>query len=413
MHWRIPILKTRVQVDKKITKEVRALRSSGNVCMHVRGVARTDGRVMREATALKDAGFVVTILDIENDLTRPVEEDIRGIHVRHIIKPDWLIPVHFGLRRFIRSTQKFVYTTLQLIHTPTDVYHAHDDNALIPCSIAALWHRKPLVFDAHEFPLSCMRGYWLKKVSSYLFVLIVKRCSGVITVSSPIAQEICKLYHLSEVTLVRNIPVYQQPLTSDRLRQFLNLGPDVRIALYQGYLQEDRSLDTLVRAATFLEENIVLVLMGKGVGAMPARLEAIIAEEGLGKQVRIIPPVPYTELLEWTASADIGLIVYAPDYSINIQMCLPNKLFEYLMAGLPVLASQLDAIADILRTYEVGRIVPSLAPSDIGTAINTIMAESASRAYMHKKALSIVKNELCWEKECQHLVQLYQRILGR
>jgi glycosyltransferase involved in cell wall biosynthesis len=202
-------------------------------------------------------------------------------------------------------------------------------------------------------------------------------------------------------------------LKSDRLRQFLNLEPAVQIALYQGNLQDNRSLDTLVRAATFLEKNIVIVLMGKGVGSTQVHLEALIASEGVGDRVKIIPPVPYAELLEWTASADIGLITYSPNHSTSVRLCLPNKLFEYLMAGLPVLASPLDAVAELLKTYEVGQIVSSLAPCDIGAAISGMLADSAARMRMHYKTLEITRHELCWEKECQHLIRLYQSILKR
>src|SRR5205085_10514183 len=111
--------------------------------MHVRGVVRTDGRVMRAATALVEAGFAVTILDIEDDLTRAVEDDIGGIHVKHIMKSGSLKPVRFGPFRLIRSTQMLVYIRLQLIRIPAHVYDAHDDNAFARSYLEAQWHYKP------------------------------------------------------------------------------------------------------------------------------------------------------------------------------------------------------------------------------------------------------------------------------
>src|SRR5205085_48839 len=160
-------------------------------------------------------------------------------------------PVRFGPFRLIRSTQKLVYITLQLIRIPADVYHAHDDNALAPCYIAARWHHKPLIFDAHEFPLIEMKEqHWWSVLLTRLFTHMVKRCAGIITVSSPIAQEI------------RNLPVYQAPSKSDRLRRYLSLDSNARIALYQGNMDSKRGLDKLVRAATFLDRNVVIVMMG-------------------------------------------------------------------------------------------------------------------------------------------------------
>lgn len=383
------------------------------VCMHVRGTARTDERVMREAAALQYANFVVTILDIEEDLLCPTEEGIRGIHVKHIRKPNWLKPVASRPLRLLLSVQKVVYTTVKLIQTPTDVYHAHDDNALAACYIAALWHRKPLILDAHEFPLNnIIHKRWLNMLVTGLFGLMVRRCTEIITVSPSIVQEMYRLYHVSNVSLVRNIAYYQKPLKSRRLHQYLNLRSDIRIALYQGNLQDNRNLDTLVRAGAFVAEDIVIVLMGKGIGATQARLEALILDEGVGNRVKIIPPVPYAELLQWTASADIGLITFAPNYSTSIRMCLPNKLFEYLIAGLPVLATPLDAVTEILKRYDVGQIVSSLSPADIGTAIEAMLAEKRPLARMHHNALAAAQKELCWEQERLRLIHLYRNIMS-
>ncbi len=116
-------------------------------------------------------------------------------------------------------------------------------------------------------------------------------------------------------------------------------------------------------------------------------------------------------MLDWTASADIGLIVYRPEHSQNVQMCLPNKLFEYLMAGLPILASRLDAVSDIIATYDVGQIVPALTEEAIGTAINAMLADHVALARMRCNALEAARETLCWEKESQQLLCLYQRVL--
>src|SRR5205085_12652343 len=120
---------------------------------------------------------------------------------------------------------------------------------------------------------------------------IVRRCAGVITVSSPIAQEMCRRHHISQVALVRNVPRYQVVPKSDRLRQYLGLGPEVRIALYQGNIQPDRRLDRLVHAAVCLEQDTVIVLMGKAVKETLMELEALARREGVGDRIKIVPPI--------------------------------------------------------------------------------------------------------------------------
>jgi glycosyltransferase involved in cell wall biosynthesis len=385
--------------------------------MHVLREARNDVRAMRAASALVEAGCMVSIFDVESDSSRSEEEELAGISLQHM-------SVHrsFGATRFERGTLfkaalLFLRSILRLLQTPADIYHACEVTALPACYIAARLRRKPLIFEAYELPLGdrplSAMGRGRRLIHSMLTILLahmVPRCAGVIAVSPPIVQEIRNRYAISRVSLIRNVPPNRVVAKSDRLRQLLGLGSQVRIALYQGYLQPDRSLELLVRAAAFLEPDIVIIMMGKGIGTTKEQLEALIASEGVAERVKIIPPVPYEELLDWTASADVGLIVCSPDYAPNISMLLPNKLFEYLMAGLPVLASQLDAVAEVLETYDVGRVVSSLAPAAVGAAINAMLEDPSALARMREHALAAAQQEFCWEKEKNMLIDLYQDV---
>ena len=384
------------------------------VCMHVTHVTNRDYRVMREATALVEAGFEVSIVDIIDDREQPVEEIIASVNMKHVLIPGLNVPTRFKPWFLVKAALMIIRSAIRLIHTPADVYHAHDEKGLPACYIAARWRRKPLIFDAHEIPFddpNIARRHRLRALATHILARMLPRCATVITTSPLYAQEIRNQYHYPEVTLVRNFPTYRAVPKSDRLQQYLDLGPDVRIALYQGNLQPNRSLDQLVRAAPFLEPDIVIVMMGTAKETTRDQLEDLIVSEGVANRVKIIPPVPYEELLDWTASADIGLTIFQPDYTRSIRFCLPNKLFEYLMAGLPVLSSPLDAIAEVLKTYNVGQIVSSLAPADVAAAINIILADRAALARMRLNALEAAKHELCWEKESLQLISLYQKIL--
>ncbi len=385
------------------------------VCMHVHGQARTDGRVMRSATALVEAGYAVSIVDVERAKDRPAEEVFQGVTLKHLNLS--YRAASFTPAFFLNTIKLLFQGMVRLTQSRADIYHAHDVNALPAVFLAACLRRKPVVFDAHEYTAeegqSSSVQTRLHRLIVFLLRLLLPRCSGVITVSPQIARGFCDQYALADVRVVRNTPVYQSVTRTNRLREALGLSQQTRIALYQGGLQANRDLECLVRAAPFLESDIALVFMGQDAQNTKASLESLALREGVTDRVKFLPAVPYEDLLAWTSSADLGLIVFPPDYSLSIRWCLPNKLFEYLMAGLPVLTSPLEAVADIIRTYDVGQVTTSLAPEDIARAINTLLADQQACARMRANALQAAREELCWEKEQQQLLRLYHEIVSR
>ncbi len=407
-------MKTMPSVETPVIEEVSSVSEPIRVCMHY--AHKTDARVMRDAVALVEAGFIVTIVDFESDRTKPAEEDIRGVHFKHIFMPSYFVPARFKPWFLVKLVMVMVYGTMQLLRVQADIYHAHVERALPACYIAARLRGKLFIIDMPELNLSDPRyARWsrLSVLARHLIRHMVSYSAGYITASPLYPQEFARLYGAKDVTFIRNVPPYKAVTKSNRLHRRLGLDPRVRVALYQGYLQPDRGLHLLVQAAPFLEEDIVIVMLGQGFQETPALLQSLIASEGVADRVKILPPVPYDELLDWTASADIGLSVLPPDHSSSIRKCLPNKFFEYLMAGLPVLSSELDAIAEAIKTYDVGKVAPSLAPQDLGAAINEMLADRDGLARMSANALAAARLEFYWEKESQKLLRLYEEIVSK
>jgi len=410
----------------------RAPHAGVRVCVHALRPARTDVRAMRTATALAQAGFTVVVVDIEHSGVRPADEsltsghpehvavsrdeDLGGVRFRHIViarrlaryyDPGRLVPwlLFKGLRMLLGL--------FEVLRTAAEVYHASDMTALPACYIAARLRHKQVIFEPYELPLAqpwITRWRLLHAVSVRIMRNIVPHCAGVIVTSPSYAGELRRRYGGRTPVVIRNIPEYQAPVTSDRLRRRLGLDSAMRIALYQGDLQADRGLDVLVYAARFLTPGVVVVMMGGGEDR--AVFERLIVQERVSDRVKIIPPVPYDELLLWTASADIGLIIFRTE-AVSYQLALPNKLFEYVMAGLPVLASPLEAVVDLVEGYQVGRAVTSTSPQAVGLAINTMLSDHDARADMRRNALAAAKRDLRWEVESNRLLQLYFDVLGR
>jgi len=382
-----------------------------HVGMHLQGTARTDARVLREARALVGAGYAVTIVDTDPDITRPRVEMLDGVALHHVPKKQRrILPGKLGTA--INVWKLLLGRIRALLALRADAYHAHVANTLLATYIASRIRHKPVILDAHELPY--VEHYFrIRPIQRWLYTMLLGRmlphCEAVITVSLPIAKELQQRYGGPRPVLVRNIPPYQEPGKSNRLREELALTPQTRIALYQGNLQEDRSLDVLVRAARYLPAGDVIVLMGNG-ESKPG-LERLIAEEGVGERVLLVPAAPYAELLSWTVSADLGLILYTPETSHNVLYCLPNKLFEYLMAGLPVLSSQLPAVAEVLTRYEVGQGCPSLEPEVVAASIAAMLADEEGLAAMRRRALAASATDLKWENEQNALLTLYEGVL--
>lgn len=386
------------------------------VCMCVLNPARTDERVMREASALAEAGYAVTVVDVEHEAGRPRDERFRGVLLRHARLPErwkrYYSPTG-GVSWMAFKLLRMLYAVWLVMTTPADVYHAHDITALPACYAAALLRRRKLVFDAHELPLT-QPHIMARRVTHTLAVamlrLFMRRCDAAITVSPPLVDVMRDLYGGPRAAVIRNVPLYQAPAPSARLRERLDLPQGTRIALYQGGIQANRTLDILVHAARHLDPGIVIVMMGNG--PMVAELSAMIASEGAGDRVKMLPAVPYQELLSWTASADLGLLVVKPDFSLSVKYSLPNKLFEYLMAGLPVLTSEMVAIEETVLGYGVGDVIRSLEPNIVAAKVNSMLADAATWSQMHASALRTARKDLCWEAEKSRLVAIYSVLTG-
>lgn len=387
-------------------------RTAQHICMYGRGSIRADIRMMREATALAQAGYEVTVIDLEPDATRPVREDVDGVHLWHLIQPNRFRRTRFKPWFVVKAWRTSRLAAKTMARVPADAYHARDIEGLFAAAGIARKRRRPLVFDAYEVPLvqtSLTRWRLFHALAVRRLRRTMPRVTEVVVASSRYTAVLQYLYGGPIAAAVRNIPPYQPPVVgSNRIREALGLPAETRIALYQGAFQENRSLHLLVNAGPYLAPNHVIVLMG--FGPTEASLRRLIDERGLGDRVKMLPAAPYAELLSWTASADLGLSIFDPDHSLSIKYCQPNKLFEYLMAGVPVLASDLPGVVEVLRRYRVGGMVASLDGPDIAHAINAILSDDAALAGMKRNALAAARTDLNWEVEQRELIDLYKRI---
>ena len=206
---------------------------------------------MNDATALVEAGFSVTILDVEDE-HRPSVETMHGVRIQHIIMPSWFKRTRFKPWFLIKLMWMTMLGIVHLLRIDADVYHAHVERAFLATYITARLRKKHLLLDTPELTMSDpMVTRWprLRTLTIRLIRHIVTYSAGYITGSPCYPEEICSLYHAKEVTVVRHVPAFRVVSKSDRLRQHLGLPAHARIALYQGNIQPNRGLHLLVQSA--------------------------------------------------------------------------------------------------------------------------------------------------------------------
>jgi glycosyltransferase involved in cell wall biosynthesis len=294
-----------------------------------------------------------------------------------------------------------------------DVVHAHDLNTLPVAARLARDTGADLVYDAHElFPETSTLSPLERRVWRSLEPRLIRRADRVLTVCDSIAEELARRYRIAKPGVVLNCPPQQRAIDPDESPLRAAAGLDgqsgVRLILYQGGFAPNRGLPELIHAMRTIDAA-VLVLMGWG--ALHDELVRLVAANRLADRVRILPPVESRELLLWTAGADVGVIPYQP-VGLNNFYSTPNKLFEYLAAGVPIAATRLPEIARIVDGHGIGATFDVVDPSSIAEAISGILADERSRAHMRERALA-VRSQYTWERQASELLALYETLRAR
>jgi glycosyltransferase involved in cell wall biosynthesis len=215
-------------------------------------------------------------------------------------------------------------------------------------------------------------------------------------------------YHLRNVEVIRNCPVLVPPLARhDLFRRRFAIPPHTRIALYHGNLTTRRGLETLVQSAQYLDDVAVVLL---GSGPLSGTLPELARSIGVEERVFVHPTVLQSVLPRYVASADIA-VVPIQSFVPNYHYSLPNKLFESMMAGLPVAASHLPEIRRIVEQEQVGAIFDPDDPVDLARAINEVLS-SPDYALMAQRAVVAARERHHWGLEVQRLLAIYDRLVG-
>jgi glycosyltransferase involved in cell wall biosynthesis len=243
----------------------------------------------------------------------------------------------------------------------------------------------------------------VKKVIGWMEKWFIPKAEKLITISPGIQSEYKRLYGINDIALVRNTPHLTPSETGNVFREKFKISANQKIFLYQGMLGPDRGIEELI--ATFERRkthDAVLIIMGQG------RLQDLVSSAALRCPIIYHHPyVSYSEINLYTSSADVGLNM-AKDSCLNHRYCLPNKIFEYIQAQLPILTNHLIDCSHLIQQYEIGSIIYQYTPEGINAAIDHMLQLDFAQM---KRNLILAKSELNWEKEQSALIEVYKPIL--
>ena len=387
-----------------------------HVVMLVVSALRIDPRVEREARALAANGYRVTV--ICPDISSP------PLHEQPI---DWGANVEFDILGWEASSFVNQYPWMHgdlmleasLKYRPLG-FHCHDlSTALIGLAAARLigarcvcdfheWYSENVSWDAAELawlphPESTRTMYQAAEA------LAMSRADEVITVCDSIAQELQTAYPVGgkKVHVIRNVPsLKRSDAAYPSLRESLQVEPDQVILLWQGGTGPTRLLEPVIKALA-LAPSIVFVIRGPSLDLFGDGYRKLAEEAGVGGRLHLLPPVKSADVVAAAAGADIGIWTL-PNLSKNFYYALPNKIFEYLAAGLPLVCANFPEARAVVDGFRVGETFDPYSPESIASAL-VKLSDSRARGRCAQnvgRALAELKADHEWSK----LVRLYDTI---
>ncbi len=356
----------------------------------------TDQRVKKVCGSLHEMGFKLVL--VGRRMHNSLRIDARPYPVRRmrlLFEKGPLFYVCFQIRLFIF-----------LLFHKCDLLISNDLDTLLPNYLVSKLKRIPLVYDSHEYFTgvpelennNLKRKIW-KLVERWIFPGL----KDVFTVNESIADLYAEEYGIRPV-VIRNVPQTGEEIVK-KSRASLSMPEDKKIMILQGSgINIRRGAEEMVEAMRFIENAVLFIVGG---GDVINILKEKVKQWHLEQKVLFKPRQPYETLMQYTAATDLGLSLDM-DTNINYRFSLPNKIFDYLHAGIPVLASDLVEIRKIIDTYQVGDFIPDHEPQHIAQKVNEIFSRP-EKLMQWRQNTRKAAHELSWENESKILKKIYAK----
>jgi len=328
--------------------------------------------------------------------SKPLSRSYKIIRKRLLFKKGPVFYACFNIRIFIH-----------LMFIKADLFVANDLDTLPGVWCASSLRRIPIVYDSHEYftevPELVNRKI-IKSIWKNIEKIIQPRLKNVITVNESIATIFREEYH-QDVTVISNLPIINH---SEAIMGHLPAGFNERpIIIYQGAVNIGRGIEELVFAMHHLLDFNLLIV---GDGDKLSEIMLLVKKENLADRVYFTGRVSFDSLAWYTKQAVLGISL-EQDMGLNYKLALPNKLFDYMNAGIPVLASNLPEISRVVKDTGFGILISDFSPESIAGGIRKIYNNKALYQELKRNAIQGV-SRYSWEGQEELLIRHYHKALG-
>lgn len=346
-----------------------------------------DQRVAKVCDTLHSRGFTVKVIGRKLRTSSSIDFPYSTKRIRLLFNKGFCFYFEFNLRLFF----------ILLFHKK-DILIANDLDTLVPNQLVSYLQRKKLIFDSHELfseiPELVNRKF-TKSIWRFLEDLLISRQKHGITVSEGIARHYKNL-HNSSFEVIKNYP----KKTNNEIAQTNHQLRAIKkpIILYQGAVNIGRGLALMIDAMQYLPDFTFVII---GAGDLLDELQRKVATLNYKKRILFLGKMKPVELKSITPLAAVGISL-EEDLGLNYRFALPNKIFDYIQAEVPVLVSDLPEMAETIKTFKVGEIASSRNPQKLAAQIKNLVQKDFS---IH---LRKAKQELIWEHQEEKLLRFFE-----
>ncbi len=350
----------------------------------------SDNRVHKICTSLEKMGFNVLLIGRKLSHSSPIERTYQTRRMKLLFKKGPCFYAEYNFRLF-----------LVLLFSRVDIFLSNDLDSLTANFLAARFRKKQLVYDSHEYftevPELINRPK-VQRIWQWLENKMVPKIKHAYTVCDSIANVYSEKYNV-DFKVIRNIPLARKTKIVETINS-------PKIILYQGAVNIGRGLEQAILSMHFLEGAKLFIA---GDGDIKSQLETLVKNENLENKVEFTGRLPLEQLSDLTVKADLGLSI-EEDLGLNYRFALPNKLFDYIQAQVPVLVTNLPEMKAIVEKYDIGEITDSLEPKILAKKMDSALFDSEKRNNWKVK-LKTAAGELTWENEEKKLQKIFSELL--